>query len=243
MVIKGDQKHKPFIIHIQMLLMNHKPTVLLLMNRKATVLLLITIVLILPLLAVHIIQKEDPTLYTFKAQIIEPLESPYTVYEYFRVKAVEGTYPDSDIILVINMILTEGSHIPEPTHEPWIQGRLLPENFLCEKHYSFPHYTHVYALQVKDGIFWPDQIIKLKKIYQSPVTTLPTPSFMWFYLFIENPLIHTPKMSFILIGRTVLVYAALFLVIKNRTKGWNIFIVLLVYALFAMISTVYELIY
>jgi len=214
------------------------------MSSKTLVLFLIFAVLIFPFFIVSTVQKEEPALYTFRAHIIEPLESSYSVYRYFLAEAVEGTYPDAEVILVINMIHTEGElHTTRENNEVWIKGRLLTEDDLCEKHYVYPDHAHIYALQVKTSILWPDQIALLKALYKSPVATLPVPSYILFYLLLENPSSHTPQTFFILLVKTLLMYVTIFLVIAHRTKKWNLLLILLIYTLLAMILTVPELLY
>lgn len=214
------------------------------MNPRVAALLLIIAVLIFPFFIVSTVQKEEPALYTFKARIIEPLESSYTVYRYSLAEAVEGTYPDAEVILIISMIHTEGElHTTLENREVWIKGRLLTEDDLCEKHYVYPDHAHIYALQVKTSILWPDQIALLKTLYKSPVATLPVPSYILFYLLLENPSNHTPQTFFILLVKTLLVYVTIFLLIAHRTKKWNLLLTLSAYTLLAMILTVPELLY
>ena len=217
------------------------------MNHRSTALLLSIAIAVFPLSASFMVHQDDPTLYEFKAHIIEGLDSPYTVYQYMLAEPGEGkrVHQDSQIVLVINKILTEGgsNFAPEKNNEIWIQGRLLTEDYLCERHAQFPEYTHIYVLQIKNGVFWPDQIAFLKAVYTSPVTSLPVPSYIWFYFLFQGPWGRTPKMNVILFLKAISVYVAVFLIISNYTKKWKIIVIVLAYALLMMILTVPELLY
>jgi hypothetical protein len=213
------------------------------MNCKAAALLLIVGLLIFPFAAATAFQKRDETLYTFRARIINTLESPYTVYEYSLAEAIEGVYPDEDIILVTNMILTEGNvQSMQQQNKVWIKGRLLTDDYLCGTHDMYSNVTHMYVIQVK-GIFWPEQVYMAKTLLKSPVTNLVTPSYIWFYFVVENPSIHTFVQSSILVMKTILVYAAIFSVIRYCTEKWIVLCIVLVYTLITMILSIPELLY
>ena len=211
------------------------------MNYKAATLLLIAVIFIFPFSAASIFQEKDESLYTFKAHIVNPLESPYTVYEYSLAEAIEGVYPDEDIVLVSNMILTEGD-VQSMQQEVWIRGRLLTKDYLCGTHDMYSHVTHVYVIQVK-GILWPEQIYLFKTLLKSPVTSLVTPSYIWFYFVVENPSVHTFLQSSMLVLKTILVYAVIFSVIHYRTEKWVVICIILVYTLMTMILSMPEFLY
>ncbi|MBU7018410.1 MAG: hypothetical protein HXS44_12945 [Theionarchaea archaeon] len=213
------------------------------MNYKAAALLLIAGILIFPFSAASIFQEKDESLYTFKAHIVGPLKSSYTVYEYSLAEAIEGVYPEKEIILVTSMILTEGDiQSMQQQNEVWIKGRLLTEDYVCGTHEMYPDVTHVYVIQVK-GVLWPEQIYMFKTLLKSPVTGLVAPSYIWFYLVVENPSIHTFEQFSVLVMKTVLVYAAIFSVIRYRTEKWIVMCIILAYALMTMMISIPELFY
>ena len=212
------------------------------MNYKASTLLLIAGILIFPFLAANIFQEKDESLYTFKAHIVNTLESPYTVCGYSLAEALEGIYPDEDIILVTNMILTEGNVQSMQQNEVWIKGRLLTKDYVCGTHDMYSDVTHVYVIQVK-GVLWPEQIYLFKTLLKSPVTSLITPSYIWFYFVVENPSVHTWVQSSILILKTILVYAVIFFTIRYCKEKWIVLCIVLVYMLMAMILSIPELLY
>jgi len=208
------------------------------MNLKIAILLLIIAIILVPLLVVQIIQTDSPQQYVFKSRIIEKLDETLNGIQYSLVEHIEGSSPETEFVVATDRPYSRGlSKVNlEKGQELWMQGKLMTRDTFGGEEYPYFGRPQIYVSQIKDRGFWPDQITELRLLYRSPITSPLAPVYLWFFLFSGEGAFLRPFL--VLIAQTISIFAAIFLVVKNRKKPWNLVLILLSYAFLVMILTI-----
>lgn len=204
----------------------------------AVIFLLIPI-LILPFLVIQFVQTDSPQPYVFKAKIIEKLDETLNgKLQYFSVEHIEGNSPNITFVIAVDKAYSRGlsNIVLENDGELWMQGSLMTREVFYGEQYLFFDLPQIYVRQIKDKGFWPDQITELKILYISPFSSLLIPLLLLSCIFIQGCALETNFLN--LIGKTILVFVAVFLLVKYRKRSWSIVLIFLIYALLAMMLTI-----
>lgn len=184
-------------------------------------------------------EKEEPSQYMFKVQIIQKLdESLEGKFQYFFVRLLDGEGPADEFVILIAYWTTRDQinmTLIEPNIEFWGMGSIMTPEVFYEDHYLFFGHPQLYTWQIKGRIFWPDQATELRLLYQAPLRALLTPVHVIFYPGQDG---FTVSNYLAILAQAVVLFATLVLLIKKRTEKHRVLQLLLGYALFTMLFTI-----
>ncbi len=208
------------------------------MNLKYLSLIICILILLVPLSVVYVVTTDSSPPYTFQATVQEKLDETLGgKLQYFLTISGEGTASGSEVVLTIDTAYTRG--ITDTSIEKgttiWVRGEMMDRETYYGDQYLFFGYPQVYVRQVKEGIFWPDQTTGMKTLYQSPVTSLFAPAFVWYFPFTEE---YSSRMFLVLLTKTLLIVSTVIFLIRSRHEKEKMITIVLIYCLMAIILTI-----
>jgi hypothetical protein len=207
------------------------------MKPKLLIVALIILFLCLPFLIVQFIPTTNPEPYIFKAAVIEKLgETLQGKLRYYLVEEIKGITPASPFVVTIDSAYARGDLREfEKNQQAWMQGNIMTKDVFFGEQYLFFGYHQLYISQIKNGIFWPDQITELRTLYISPLTAFSSLLFLFWYPFMEE---FSPDNYFVMVVQSFIIVATIVPMVKKRYTGRSLALVLLIYGIIMIITTI-----
>lgn len=136
------------------------------------------------------------------------------------METLEGEAPATEVVILVSSGLTRGQSnvVFQPDQEFWGHGWLMdPEKYTGEQ-YLFFGQPQVYLWQIKGSMYWPDQVIALKLLYQAPIARLTAFYYVVVFPFMDE---FTIRNYVAFIAQTILIIATGILLIKKASRQRN----------------------
>ena len=127
-------------------------------------------------------ETAEPSQYMCKVKILHKLDETLEgTYQYYMVQLLEGEGPADEFVILIDKWTIQRHDqldlaLLAPNFEFWGLGRLMTPEVWVGDQYLFFDLPQLYLLQVKGRLFWPDQVIELRFLYQAPLRALDLPT-------------------------------------------------------------------
>jgi hypothetical protein len=143
---------------------------------------------LLPLGLVQLTSQPDKKAYVCRVETESLLGSTLGgELQFLLVRALGGRAPADTFVITVDHDYTRGAKgAVLPGQAFWVEGTLMDRDTYFGEQYLFFGYPQIYLSQIKTGLFWPDQLSDLWRLYLSPVTSLASLYLVWAFPFMEE---------------------------------------------------------